>query len=62
MSREQFAQKHRREEPDHTSLLDKPNIRIRQLDSSEGVTGGEHGVVERVGSVGRGFIEESREV
>jgi hypothetical protein len=62
MRRQEFPQKHRREKPDHTSLLDEPNIRVRNLDRCEGVACCENGVVERVRGVGSGFLEEVGEV
>jgi hypothetical protein len=62
VSRQEFPQKHRSEEAHHAGLLDERHICLCKLNSCEGVTGREHGVVERVGSVGGGFVEESGEV
>ena len=43
-------------------MLDEPDIRVRNLNRCEGVTCCENYVVESVGSVGSGFIEEVGEV
>ena len=43
-------------------MLDEADIRVSKFDSCEGVAGCEDCVVERVGGVGSGFVEELREV
>jgi hypothetical protein len=59
---QEFAQKHWREEAHHARLLDEADVRIGDFDGREGVACGENGVVERIGGVGSGLVEEAGEV
>jgi hypothetical protein len=43
-------------------LLDERHVCFGNFDSREGVAGCEDGVVERIGGVGGGLVEESGEV
>jgi hypothetical protein len=59
MRRQQLPQNHRRKEPHHTRLLDEFHIRVRKLDSSEGIACRENSVVKRVLAIGRSLVEQS---
>lgn len=43
-------------------MLDERHVRFGDLDSRESVAGREDGVIERIGGVGSGLVEESGEV
>ena len=60
--REELAQEHWREEAHHARLLDEADVSIGDFDGCEGVACGENGVVERIGGVGSGLVEEAGEV
>jgi len=62
MRGKEFAQEHGGEEADHAGLLDERHVRIGEFHSGEGITCCEHRVVEEVGGVGGGFVEESGEI
>jgi hypothetical protein len=59
MRRQQLPQNHRRKEPHHTRLLDEFHIRVRELDSSEGIACRKNSVVEGVLAIGRSLVEQS---